>query len=113
MNSLFKKAGSLSLMVLFGVVCQFQAVAADSKAPAAKAAVKTEAKAPAAVELIDVNSASKDQLKAIPGIGDAYADKIIAGRPYNTKLDLKKKKIIPAGVYSKISGKIIAKKASK
>lgn len=64
-------------------------------------------------KLLDINSASASQLKSLPGIGDAYAQKIIAGRPYANKSQLKSSNIIPANVYDKIAGLIIAKQPPK
>jgi len=59
--------------------------------------------------LVDINSATLDQLKTLSGIGDAYAKKIIAGRPYTNKTQLVSKKIITQKMYDKIVNSIIAR----
>jgi DNA uptake protein ComE-like DNA-binding protein len=84
---------------------------ADTKAGAKGAAA--DAKAAAKAKIIDINTATEAELKAIPGIGDAYAAKIIAGRPYAKKDQLKSRNILPAPVYEKTKELLIAKQAVK
>ena len=81
--------------------------ASSQKAPSQKAEKKAEK-----TEIIDINSASKQELMSLPGIGDAYSQKIIDNRPYRGKNDLVRKNIIPQATYDKISGQIIARQGT-
>jgi DNA uptake protein ComE-like DNA-binding protein len=85
------------------------APAMEKSAAAAKDKAMDKAAAAPKAALVDLNSASAEELGALPGIGDKRAAKIIAGRPYKGKDDLVKSKIIPKSLYDKIKDKIIAK----
>lgn len=93
------------LAIAFALGTTGTAVAQSNPRPSAAKSSKTSA---ANAEKLDINSATKGQLDALPGIGEAYADKIIAGRPYRTKRDLVTRKIIPQSTYEKIKDRIIA-----
>ncbi len=78
----------------------------EPKKPAAAAPAKAEAQ-------LDINTASRDELMKLKGVGDARADAIIKGRPYKGKNELLDKKIVPENVYNDIKEKIIAKQAAE
>ena len=115
-KNLFKIAvTAVSLLLAAGL-----SFAADTKAPTKPAAETAKTKAPAAKAAaaakaapVDINSAGEAELKAIPGIGDAYAAKIIVGRPYANKAQLKARNILPAPVYEKVKDRLIAKQPKK
>jgi competence protein ComEA len=94
----------LAVTLALGIASTERAQSSTDSSMSAKASKAASAVA----EKLDINSATKDQLDALPGIGSAYADKIIAGRPYRTKRDLVTKKIIPQSLYEKIKDQIIA-----
>jgi competence protein ComEA len=91
---------ALTLLTGLGVASTSSSAAQEKKATASSTK---------AAELVDLNSATKEQLDALPGIGEKYSQKIIDNRPYHAKTDLVKKKVIPQATYNKIKDLVIAK----
>jgi len=104
-----KRPSLVSLIVLLVTLCFAVAPTFSQNKSAGK---KNEAKNEKAAELVDINSATKAQLMTLSGIGDAYAQKIIDGRPYRAKNELVQKNIIPKATYDKVSALIIAKQST-
>jgi hypothetical protein len=100
---------ALGVVVGAGPAVAAGAVPGGATAPAGHASAASKKGAPAApVKLIDINSASRAQLKTLPGIGDAEADKIVAGRPYLSKARLVTEAGLPVGIYLSIKNQIVA-----
>lgn len=83
--------------------------ATSKKSGTAKEATAAQSADSGKADLLDINTATKDQLATLPGIGAVYSQKIIDGRPYRAKTDLVRKNILPQSAYNKIAGMIVAR----
>ena len=100
---------ALVALALPSYALAFQAKAGGDKQEAKAGKAAKDEKKP----LVDLNTASEDELKALPGIGDAYSKKIIEGRPYAKKDQLLSKKIVPKATYAKMKDLVVAKQAAE
>ena len=97
------------LRVFVGACFLLAVVGAASFVPPGSSLAIAAAEKAGQADLLDINTATAEQLKALPGIGDAYSEKIIKGRPYARKDELVQKKILPRATYEGIKYKIVAK----
>ena len=105
------------VLAVAGLILSLGAAAllpAQTKAPAAAPATRSVTAAPAVVngQPLDLNTATPDQLKTLPGIGDAYARRIIDGRPYTMKNQLTQRGILPQATYDKVKDSVVARRGA-